>query len=187
MTLQRLLMLFISLTPVVLAGLIWNLSIDSSNSSTTSVAPSNNRPDALIQNLTYSQFSASGHLVQQLETVSAISHVSGEEVELLQPDLLVAGDNQTQWAASSNSGYLDRPGSQLVLNGDVVLRRLGSAPAQLTTDSLTWLPASASAYTNDLVTIDAPGNYMQAQGVSIDLDKSTFIFHSNVRGIHEIF
>jgi LPS export ABC transporter protein LptC len=184
MSLQRLLMLPISLTPLILAALIWNLSVDTSNSRSGDISASDNLPEALVEGLIYSQFNMNGNLIQQLHTDRAVSLIAGAEIELLRPRLWVSSGVDTEWTASSASGYLDRPGSQLVLDGDVVLRRLGDQPAELITDSLTWLPATASAYTNDLVVIDSAGNHIESQGISIDLDRSSFIFHSNVRGTH---
>lgn len=184
---QRLLMLAISTTPLILAGLIWSLSVDSASSRSQDFIAPGNLPDALVEELTYSEFGLSGSLTQRLRASSATSRVAGEEIELLQPRISVSGGDTLEWTASSSRGYLDRPGSQLILDGDVVLRRLGSDPAELLTESLTWLPISSSAYTNDLVVIDSLGNHIESQGISIDLDRSSFIFHSNVRGTHAPF
>lgn len=187
MSLQRLLMFAISLMPLLLAGLIWNLSVDNSSSPALESNASDDLPEALIEELTYRQFGPAGNLLQQLQTSSAVSRVSGAEIELIQPRIQVSSQLETEWTASSNSGYLDRPGSQLVLDGDVVLRRLSEEPAELLTDSLTWLPATASAYTNDLVVIDLANNHIESEGISIDLNRSSFVFHSNVRGTHAPF
>lgn len=185
MNFQRMLMLFISITPIILAGLIWNLSVDNSSSHSETTLQTDDLPDSVINELTYRQFDLDGNLIQQLETSNAVSRLAGEEIALQQPQLRVTSNDQTEWTASSLSGYLDRPGSQLVLEGDVELHRLGNRPAQLLTESLIWLPTSASAYTNDLVVIDSSGNHIESRGISIDLDRSNFIFHSEVRGTHE--
>ena len=185
MTLQRLVLLIISLTPLVLAGLIWNLSIENSSELLSSASTADELPQSILSDLTFNQYDQQGRLVQQLQTSQATSFIAGQEVELVSPRLLVTGSNEVQWSASSESGLLDRPGSQLVLRGDVLLQRLGDTPAQLATESLFWLPATASAYTSDLVTIDAPGSHIESEGISIDLDRSIFVFHSQVRGTHE--
>jgi len=184
MSLQRLLILPISIMPLILAALIWNLSVDTSNSRPGDISASDNLPEALVEGLLYSQFNAIGNLAQQLFTDSAVSRIAGAEIELLRPRLRVSSGDDTEWTASSESGYLDRSGSQLILDGNVVLRRLGGQPAELLTESLIWLPVTASAYTNDPVVIDSVGNHIESQGISIDLDRSSFIFHSNVRGTH---
>src|SRR6056300_482391 len=121
MSLQRLLMLPISLTPLILAALIWNLSVDTSNSRSGDISASDNLPEALVEGLIYSQFNMNGNLIQQLHTDRAVSLIAGAEIELLRPRLWVSSGVDTEWTASSASGYLDRPGSQLVLDGDVVL------------------------------------------------------------------
>ena len=185
MSLHRLLLLAFSVTPLLLAGAIWNLSIDGSSTSIPDNVQQGNLPESLLGELVFNQFDEAGNLIQQLTTARAIGYLDGDQIELVEPALQVTAINQTQWTASSERGFLDRPGSQLELHGRVELQRLGDSPAQLRTERLYWLPASASAYSDDLVTVDTPSSHMESKGISIDLDRSSFMFHSQVRGTHE--
>ncbi len=185
MSWQRFFLIAFSAVPLLLAAWIWNLSVELGLvERSAAAAVAENLPDLLADEVVYLQFDVSGMPVQRLSSTRALGFNQGAEVRLDSPSLLVVSSDATRWSASSLRGYIDQPGGRLDLVGDVVLNRLGEAGARLITSSLAWLPASATAFTNDAVVVESQGNRLQSQGISIDLDRANFHLVSQVRGTH---
>ncbi len=185
MTMQRVFFLLLSVTPLLLAAAIWNLSVEPPDQTDMSDSTSyDSLPDTLATNLELKRFGADGKLVQQISSQSAESFEEGERIIMQQPELLIFGSDQGSWFAVGSQGLVDWPGGQLILSGAVQLRRLDAEQLELYTEQLSWHPFQAVAFSDQDVLILSPGNEIRAGGISIDLDRTSFSLFSSVRGIH---
>ncbi len=184
MNTQRLLMGLLSVFPLLLAGLIWNLSVEPSiEPPALGESAADLLPDSIATEATFSQFDASGRLYQRIGAKRAVSYNGGETVDLNEPKMLVIG-TEASWSGSSHEGSIDWPGGEVILESEVILQRLGDHPSTLQTSKLSWNPTTASAFSDQHVVIIAPGHSLESLGINIDLDRSIFTLFNQVKGQH---
>lgn len=161
------------------------LSEQTSNEEIIPDALADQEPDYIIVGLETDSFDDQGLLTQQISAQKAI-HYPKDDITLLEkPTVILHEENQPKWGVRSDSGRLLK--DQVIdLNGEVIIVPLQSTgnDFSLTTASLHIDLQSQIADTDATVIIESDNSELNAQGMTIDLQKQLVNFKSQVRGRH---
>lgn len=182
---QRILLILLALVPLLLAGMIWNLSIEPSQRQAGVETERDHLPDSILEGAVIREFNGQGEAFQRLASERILSRGDGSNIDLMAPDLTLTAADGTIWSAVSESGRIDREAGRVNLDGEVRILRRGERVTRMETRDLAWDPARSVAHSDQAVSIEAPGHRVEARGISIDVDNASFELHQSVSGIHE--
>lgn len=183
----RLALVFLPIAVLVAALGYWNINSSSTDASSAS-QEDDNSVDFFAQNTHTLQFSESGSLYYEL-TSPHIAHTQHDDITLLlQPDLLLFRGTDLPWHISSERSKVSPGGEEVELIDNVRIERTDEQgrPTILTTEQLTYVPATEYAHTQLPVKIEAANGITTGVGMQTYLNESKMNLLSNVRGQHEV-
>ena len=142
-------------------------------------------PDYIIEGLDAESYDEQGMLTQQISAEKALHYPQDDITVLEKPAVILHENNQPKWGVKSNSGRLLK-NETIHLSGEVIILPLQSngSDFSLSTASLNIDLIKQIADTDDTVLIESDNSQLNAQGMTIILDKQLVNFKSQVRGRH---
>jgi len=179
-TLQRLILAGLILA---LGGLLAWFDWQSGSPQTIDSAARAEEPGHVVENAVLTLYDEQGNRHQRI-AVEQLTHTPQHQTTQLEsPRALLVDNQQREWHARAQQGYIDSQGEQLVLRGDVLLQEPQNN-WQLTTQRLDYHSAEAHAFTNHPVKLEQPPQSMQAQRMDLWLNEDRLQLGGQVRGYH---
>lgn len=142
--------------------------------------------DAFIRDFTMTQMDTSGKPVYVLQA-DYLEHYNDTEESVITKPLVKIADNRANWNISAMQGNIDRDGTWLVLNDDVVMQQTDTpSPIRLKTSRLRINTATLTAMTNRTVNIHRDRQSITSRGMKYDSRNGTLEFRSHVRGTYDL-
>lgn len=183
----RLVLFFLPFALLVAALGYWN--IDSSTSTDLQVLPTSEKTiDFFAQGTQTLQFTDEGSIQYELSS-TRLEHTQDDDITLLlQPNLLLFRGTDLPWHISSDRSLVSPEGKEVELISNVRIERTDEQgrPTILTTEQLTYVPATEYAHTKQAVKIEAANGITTGVGMQTYLNESKMRLLSNVRGRHEV-
>lgn len=104
------------------------------------------------------------------------------------PDYVMVDSQDHPWTGTSASAWVNRDGSLMQLEGEVVMRRTpadGVAPATIRTSELTLRPKEHTLETAAATRIEQPGSILRGTGMRGDLNAKVLELLSDVHNTFE--
>lgn len=183
----RLALLFVPIAVLVAALGYWNINSSSTDDAAAQLE-NDNSVDFYAQNTHTLQFTDTGTLYYEL-TSPHIEHTQHDDITLLlQPDLLLFRGTELPWHISSERSKVSPDGEEVELIENVRIERTDEQgrPTILTTEQLTYVPATEYAHTQLPVKIEAANGITTGIGMQTYLNESKMNLLSNVRGRHDV-
>ncbi len=183
----RLIFYLLPVAVLVAALGYWNINSGSSGI-TTAQSKDDNSIDFFAQNTQTLQFTETGSIYYELNS-PRIEHTQQDDITLLlQPDLLLFRGTDLPWKISSERSKVSPEGEEVELIENVRIERTDEhgRPTILTTEQLTYVPATEYAHTQLPVKIEAANGITTGVGMQTYLNESKMHLLSNVRGRHEV-
>ena len=183
----RLALFFLPIALLVAALGYWNIN-SSPDSSAATAAADDKIIDFFAQNTHTLQFTETGTLHYEL-TSPHLEHTQNDDMTLLlQPDLLLFRGTELPWHITSERSIVSPAGEEVELIKNVRIERTDEQgrPTILTTEQLTYVPATEYAHTKLAVRIEAANGVTTGVGMQTYLNQSKMYLLANVRGRHEV-
>ncbi|HKM36317.1 MAG TPA: LPS export ABC transporter periplasmic protein LptC [Thiopseudomonas sp.] len=183
----RLIVFFLPIA-VLVAGLgYWNINNPAENDP-SALTVTDNSIDFFAQGTHTLQFTEAGTLHYELNS-PRIEHTQNDDITvLLQPDLLLFRGTDLPWHISSERSEVSPEGTEVTLIKQVRIERTDEQgrPTILTTEQLTYVPATDYAHTQLAVKIEAANAVTTGVGMQTYLNESKMHLLSNVRGRYDV-
>ncbi len=182
----RLILFFLPIA-VLVAGLgYWNINNPTENYP-SALSVTDNSIDFFAQGTRTLQFTENGRLHYELNSPRIEHTLSDDITVLLQPDLLLFRGTELPWHISSERSEVSPEGKEVQLIKQVRIERTDEQgrPTILTTEQLTYIPATDYAHTPLAVTIKAANAVTTGVGMQTYLNESKMHLLSNVRGHYD--
>jgi lipopolysaccharide export system protein LptC len=142
--------------------------------------------DAFIRDFTMTQMDATGKPAYVLQA-SYLEHFNDTEESVITKPLFNIADAKTNWKISATRGNIDRDGTWLELNDDVVMLQTDTpSPIRLETSRLRINTATLTAMTNRMVRIHRDRQQITSRGMEYDSRNGMLEFRSHVRGTYDL-
>ena len=142
--------------------------------------------DAFIRDFPMTQMDAAGKPAYVLQA-SYLEHFNDTEESVITKPLFNIADAETNWKISAKQGKLDRDGTWLVLNDDVVMQQTDTpSPIRLETSRLRINTTTLTAMTERRVRIHRDKQQITSRGMEYDSRSGTLEFRSDVRGTYDL-
>ncbi|MDY0249003.1 MAG: LPS export ABC transporter periplasmic protein LptC [Pseudomonas sp.] len=183
----RFFLFFLPIALLVAALGYWNINSSTPSDQHNSIQ-TKKTIDFFAQDTQTLQFTDAGTVQYELNT-PRIEHSQDDDITLLlQPDLLLFRGTELPWHISSKRSEVSAEGKEVELIENVRIERTDEQgrPTILTTEQLTYVPATEYAHTKLAVKIEAANGITTGVGMQTYLNESKMRLLSNVRGRHEV-
>jgi LPS export ABC transporter protein LptC len=141
--------------------------------------------DAFIRDFTMTQMGANGEPAYVLQA-SYLEHFNDTEESVISNPLLNLSDPKANWKIGAMQGNINRDGSWLELDDNVVMQQTNTPnPIRLETSHMRINTSSLSAVTNRVVKIHSANQQITSRGMEYNSRRGTLEFRSNVRGTYD--
>jgi lipopolysaccharide export system protein LptC len=142
--------------------------------------------DAFIRNFTMTQMNADGVPAYVLKA-SYLEHFNDTEESVISKPQFNISNAEANWKISALQGNIDRDGTWLVLDDNVVMQQTDTpSPIRLETSRLRINTTTLSAMTRRTVKIHRDNQQITSRGMVYDNRKGTLEFDSDVRGTYDL-
>lgn len=145
-------------------------------------------PDAFADTIDLRTLNAAGRLEHRLWAVRMEHFPDDDSTTLEAPRLELYRPGEPTWQARANQGRVSSGGQEILLEGQVDIRRDGSAsarPAQLATSRLRVFPDRDYAETDAAVTYRSTGLEVRSLGMRAHFDSGQVELPARVRAVHQ--
>lgn len=141
--------------------------------------------DTTIAHLTVRQFNEQGALVNLLTTPS-LKHIPKQNIHLLDtPYIIVKQVNEPAWEIRSKKATSYEGGQRIIFQNKVIVHQSPSDKTQestLKTEEVTYFPQEKKAVTDQFVTFEQSGNFVESVGMNAYLDEKRVELLHSARG-----
>lgn len=145
-------------------------------------------PDAFAENIDLRTLNTRGKLEHRLWAKRLEHYPDDDSTALESPALELYRPGEPPWRARAQQGWVSSGGAEILLEGDVEVRRDGQGklrPAQLTTSKLRVFPDRDYAETDTAVTYRSTGLEVRSLGMRAHFDTGQVELPARVRAIHQ--
>ena len=145
-------------------------------------------PDAFAEDIDLSSLDADGRLANRLWAKRMLHYPHDDSTALEAPYLELYRPDEPPWEVRARSGRISSGGVEILLEGDVDVRRAGTAalrPAHFTTEKLRVFPERDYAETDAPVTYRSTGLVVRSLGMRAHLDRGQVELPARVRATHQ--
>lgn len=141
--------------------------------------------DTQIKQIHYKQYDLQGRLTHYLQA-PYVSHFSKNDAYQIQsPHIILSEPHRQPWDIQAERAVALYKGKQITLSQHVRIHQPNAITAKeiwVTTESLTYLPNSKKAFTQDSVLMTQGANQVSSRGIIADIDKQTIQLLADARG-----
>ncbi len=145
-----------------------------------------NKPDSLMFNVHYRDYSKTGALKSKLNAPKVTHLESHDTLVITKPRGVVYCDNGNEWTFSAKHG-LSLHNETVYLTNHAILHKIETdSPVQTTVKSskITLYPKKSFAESDQNVTITRAGSILKGKGMTADLRRNILTSLSHSRGIY---
>lgn len=139
------------------------------------------RSDYLLENFSLTVMNESGLRRFSLHAPHLERSPVDESTLLTSPDVLIFEDNQATWRSTGETGWISADGTELRLEKNVEVESVAGQDTHVTTQSMTFLPDSRLAQTEDAVTLTQAETVMTGIGMRADFESQTWELLADVK------
>jgi LPS export ABC transporter protein LptC len=144
------------------------------------------RPDLYIEQPHWQQFDAQGRLTRQLEASRVEQWPGEQDARLIRPQLQIHDRDQRHWQLQAARGRLTSDGEPLLLEQQVVVRRVAASHGPVVTTERLNIARSGDLLETDTAVVLQSGNWhFRAGGLRAEVGAERIELFNRVRGIHE--
>ncbi|MBU1193027.1 MAG: LPS export ABC transporter periplasmic protein LptC [Gammaproteobacteria bacterium] len=145
-------------------------------------------PDAFIDDVDLSNLDASGQLTSRLWAKRMQHYPDDDSTTLDKPRLEMYRPAEPPWNLHAQQGWISSGGDEVLLEGDVKIRRDGKAgihPVDIETGKLLIFPERDYAETDVAITYRSTGLEVHSIGMRAYLEKGQVELLNQVRAVHQ--
>jgi lipopolysaccharide export system protein LptC len=170
---------------IIAVGLsIWSILISKKPLPLTTTT-SQNRPDAIMENVTAIILNKEGAPSLKIEAPKMIHYAENDATDIQKPHITLYRQSPEPWYINSNYAKATQGIEQIFFWDHVVIhhpRDIANPATTMTTVSLTVFPSQQLAKTNDNVTLIQPDTIINGLGMLANLNDGTIQLLAQARG-----
>lgn len=174
---------------VLLAALTFWLRIVSEQTVVNRSAKPAGVPDAIVENLTLTQFGKDGKPQFSVTAERMLHYIENETTHFEKPRFVKRGSDGTPMTVLANTATLSEDAGEANFRGSVTLTRPGSAgqpPLVVRTEYLQVLPERDLVRTDQKISVTEGGTTLTGTGMEMDRKTRQIVLLSQVRGTYDV-
>lgn len=138
--------------------------------------------DYAMSNFTMTVMNEQGQPSYILYGQEMAHYAEDDSTEISKPIADIIEQGKDTWVVSSNDGYTQGKGEDLLLTGNVLVTKKADNAIEIRTEKLNLDTVHNTAYTDLAVNIKSPQGVTDSVGLHADLEEQTINLHSRVKG-----
>ncbi len=173
------------LLPLLAIVTLWLLFSEDTSTKTTEQNVISRTSDYAMSNFTMTVMDDQGKPSRIITGKEMAHYPEDDSTDITYPTAEILEEGKDSWLISSNKGYTQGKGEDILLSGNVIITQKNTKEIELRTEKLNLDTVHDTAYTDLAVTIKSPHGTTDSVGLHSSLQEKTINLHSRVKGYYD--